>query len=147
MALVTITMGERGAYASLDRDKCLASPALSDQVRGWDPSQVSIRLPSMPLSGATVNSNGGGDAFCAGIIVGLLKRKSERLTLKQVVEMGLLSSLQRVDSSLRDSFPKVMCVAPPQPLHSTLNPQNCGIDNTDIDPLLIAFFPRPLHLI
>ncbi len=108
MGLVTITMGEAGVYASYSRDNCLISPALADQVKGWDPSQMDVRLPSMPIrQAAVVNSNGGGDAFCAGIIVGLTWKK-EQLTLKQVLNVGLLNSLQRVDGSLRDTFPKVL---------------------------------------
>ncbi len=108
MGLVTITMGKAGVYASYSRDNCSNSHALADQVKGWDPSQMDARLPSMPIrQGAAVNSNGGGDAFCAGIIIGLIW-KTEQLTLKQVLNVGLLNSLQRVDSSLRDTFPKVL---------------------------------------
>ncbi len=108
VGLVTITMGEAGAYASYSSENCKISPALADQVKGWDLSQSDIRLPSLPICpGAIVNSNGCGDAFCAGIIVGLTWKK-EHLTLKQVLKMGLLTGVHRADSSLRNKLPKVL---------------------------------------
>ncbi len=114
-------MGEAGVYAALSRKNSLASLALVDQVQAWDPSELVVRLPSMPIrDGAVINPNGGGDAFCAGIIMGLTWKR-EQLTLKQVLEIGLLSSLQRVDSSLRNSFPKVGLRRPTT--HLPLNPQ------------------------
>ena len=53
---------------------------------------------------ATVNANGAGDAFVAGLLSAVVWQSA--LTLRAAGRLGLLSALQRVDSSLREAKSK-----------------------------------------
>ena len=65
----------------------------------WAAGPRAHRAAALPLDGRA-NANGAGDAFCAGLLAGLLW--SEPLTLADVVHRGLESARERVDSARAD---------------------------------------------
>lgn len=107
VAIVAITLGEEGAYVAVtpSEGRILPESALAWQASKWTPG-TDVLLPAYPLTlGAQANTNGAGDAFVAGLLLALLT--TAPLTLEQATKVALLTALQRVDSSKRESKNKL----------------------------------------
>jgi sugar/nucleoside kinase (ribokinase family) len=101
VGIFAVTLGENGAYIAVaDAARVAKSPALAHQALKW--AGQCMKLPAFRVQDlSSINTNGAGDAFCAGMLVSLCWQQP--LTLRQALQMGLLSSLQRVDGRLRDA--------------------------------------------
>ena len=94
VGIACITCGERGVYASThaSSEALLETHNLPWQIEASSCTQ----RPAYRLSG-TLDSTGAGDAFSAGCIAALIKE--ENCTLERLLDAGLASSLQRIDSA------------------------------------------------
>ena len=98
VAVVAITLAAAGAYIAVTDDdaRLEGDGAPPGELPSWAAGPRAHRAAALPLDGRA-NANGAGDAFCAGLLAGLLW--SEPLTLADVVHRGLESARERVDSA------------------------------------------------
>ena len=97
VGVVAITLGAAGAYVAVSPDaaRLQRSPRLAAAARRWSAAEDAL-LPAAPTAG-TINANGAGDAFVAGLLAAMLW--SEPLSLTDALHVALESARQRIDSA------------------------------------------------
>ena len=97
VGVVAITLGAAGAYVAVSPDaaRLQRSPRLAAAARRWGAAEDAL-LPAAPTEG-TINANGAGDAFVAGLLAAMLW--SEPLRLTDALRLALESARQRIDSA------------------------------------------------
>lgn len=116
-ALVAVTDGANGAALVVSGADRLARSALPP---AW--ASTEVRVPAYDAGDASVNANGAGDAFCAGLVAGILRARSEEsLALADVGKVATLTAYMRVTRAPATSFEDLVAMLRADDLPPTLS--------------------------
>jgi len=124
-ALVTLTLGANGVYTAITDNTSrlnefksfLLSTSLSYAMTvkkcELDAAEIerhmnesfragkTFLIPAFQMKGAKKNTTGAGDGFVGGVISGLCRFASDRMTIEDVVLMGQLAALSRITNATK----------------------------------------------